>query len=136
MKDRNSVKKKTLKCPHCIRKYKTQEGLDIHIESYHKGKKHPCPKCGILVADKSMRNHLRLHSSRQLLKEARAFNAKVKSRQKHFASASKKIAKRTAKKKTKGTPLVSRSAPPKLKKAKSPWGSPRKSPRGGSQKKK
>ena len=136
MKDKNCVKKKTLKFPHCIRKYKTQEGVDLHIESYHKGKKHPCPKCGILVADKSMRNHLRLHTSRQLLREARAFNSKVKSRQKHFASASKKIAKRTAKKKTEGTPFVSRSAPTKLKKAKSPRGSPRKSPWGGSQKKK
>ena len=122
-KEKNCVKKKTHKCPHCPRKYKTLSGKKYHIEHYHEGKKNPCPQCGLLFASKSMRNHLRLHTSNELLRRARRFNAKLRSRQLHFKEASRKLGKRDPKKET---PLASQSAPPKIRKSKSPC---RRSPR-------
>ena len=98
-KEKNCVKKKIHKCPHCPRKYKTLKGKKYHIKHYHEGKKHPCPQCGILFASKSMRNHLRLHTSNECLRRARRFNAKLRSRQLHFKEASRKLGKRDPKKK-------------------------------------
>ena len=123
-KEKNCVKKKTHKCLHCPRKYKTLTGKKYHIEHYHEGKKNPCPQCGLFFASKSMRNHLRLHTSNELLRRARRFNAKLRSRQLHFKEASRKLGERDPKKKE--TPLASQSAPPKIRKSKSPC---RRSPR-------
>ena len=64
IKDKMCTKKKTHKCPHCPRKYKSEEGKQYHIEHYHQGKKHPCPYCGELFAAKSMNNHLRIHAAK------------------------------------------------------------------------
>ena len=140
-KEQNCIKKKTHKCPHCPRKYKTEEGKQYHIEHYHQGKKHPCPHCGELFAAKSMNNHLRIHAAKRTaakdlvrkaheVKIARRFNLKLRSRQVTFGRASSKIEKRDPRHKEKGVPVVSRSAPAKLRKSKSPrHSSPRKSPK-------
>ena len=140
-KDKNCIKKKTHKCPHCPRKYKTEEGKQYHLEHYHQGKKNPCPHCGMLFAAKSMNNHLRIHDAKrtaagrivkraQELKMVRRFNLKLRSRKVTFGRASAKISKRDPRKKDKDVPAVSRSAPAKLRKSKSPRrSSPHKSPR-------
>ena len=95
----------------------------------------------MLFAAKSMNNHLRIHDAKrttaghivkraQELKIARRFNLKLRSRKVTFGRASAKIAKRDPRKKDKDVPSVSRSAPAKLRKSKSPRrSSPRKSPR-------
>ena len=143
MKDKNCIKKKTHRCPHCPRKFKSEDGKKYHIEHYHEGKKHPCPKCGELYAAKSMNNHLRMHAAKRSaakdlvrkaheIKIARRFNLKLRSRTVTFGRASANISKRDPRQKKKGEPAVSRSAPAKLQKSKSPRrSSPRKSPRTG-----
>ena len=124
LKDENCIKKKTLKCTHCPRKFKSKEGLKYHDEHFHQGKRSPCPKCGTLLPEKSIRNHMRRHSSQQLLTEAKMHHAKVSSRQRYFAYTSRKLAKRQLEQKTRGTSFVTKSAPPKLRKAKSPTKKP------------
>ena len=120
-KDENCIKKKTLKCDHCVRKFKSPEGLKYHVEHYHQGKRSPCPKCGTLLPEKSMRNHMRRHGAQQLLQEARLHVAKVGSaRRRYFAFTSRRLGKMTVKPKSKSTTLATKSAPPKLRKAASP----------------
>ena len=113
------TKKKTKKCPHCVRKFKTNQGLEYHIEHHHQGKKHPCPKCGVLLPDKSMHNHMRRHSSQAILEQARTYQAKVSARQRYFSFTSRRLRKRKPVPKAADT-TVSKSAPAKLKKSRSP----------------
>ena len=140
VKEQNCIKKKTHKCPHCPRKYKTEEGKKYHIEHYHQGKKHPCPHCGVLFAAKSMNNHLRIHAANRAanrllqraheVKLACRFNLKLRSRKVTFGRASAKIGQRDPRPKDKDVPIVSRSASAKLRKSKSPrCSSPHKKPK-------
>ena len=114
------TKKKTLKCQHCTRKFKSQDGLEYHMDHFHKGKRSPCPKCGVLLPEKSVWNHMRRHSAQQILDQARRFHLKLASRQRYFTYTSRRLAKRDpAPKQSAPTPAF-KSAPAKLKCFKSP----------------
>ena len=116
------IKKKTIKCQHCTRKFKSQDGLGYHMDHFHKGKRSPCPKCGVLLPEKSIRNHLRRHSAQQLVAEARRFHAKLATRERYFAYTSRRFSRIPS----------TKSAPAKLiRRFKSPRGSPKKKPKTG-----
>ena len=120
-KDENCIKKKTLKCHHCIRRFKTKEGLQYHVDHYHMGKRSPCAKCGILLPEKSIRNHMRHHGAQQLLQEAKLHAAKVGSaRRRYFAFTSRRLSKMKVDPKSKAGSLATKSAPAKLRKSASP----------------
>ena len=58
------------------------------------GKRSPCAKCGILLPEKSIRNHMRCHGAQQLLQEAKLHAAKVGSaRRRYFAFTSRRLSK-------------------------------------------
>ena len=119
-KRRTLHKEKTLKCQHCTRKFKSQDGLEYHMDHFHKGKRSPCPKCGVPLPEKSIQNHMRRHSAQQILDQARRFHLKLASGQRYFAYTSRRLARRDpAPKSTAPTP-ASKSAPANIKLFKSP----------------
>ena len=106
---------KTLPCPDCAKMFKTQEGLEYHKQQQHQGQKSPCPTCGKMVAEKSMPNHMKIHSGQRALKRAREFRAKTERRKRAFFFPSSILAKRKviARKKA----ATSKSAPAKIRKS-------------------
>ena len=106
---------KTLPCPDCGKMFKTQEGLEYHKQQQHQGQKSPCPTCGKMVAEKSMPNHMKIHSGQKALKRAREFRAKTERRKRAFFFSSCILAKRKviARKKV----ATSKSAPAKIRKS-------------------
>ena len=112
--------KKTRRCPHCIRMYKTRAGVEKHVKEVHTGKKSPCPQCGLKLSEVAMVQHLRRHTTARSLDTARRFANKMKARKTSFGFTSRKLAKRSVISTKK--PAVSRSAPAKLKRSKSPRG--------------
>ena len=85
---------KILPCLDCGKMFKTQEGLQYHKEQQHQGQKSPCPTCGKMVAEKSMPNHMKIHSGQRALKRARDFKAKAERRKRAFFFSSSILAKR------------------------------------------
>ena len=94
------------------------------MDHFHKGKRSPCPKCGVLLPEKSIQNHMRRHSAQQLLDQARRFHLKLASRQRYFAYTSRRLARRDPAPKPTGPTPASKSAPAQLKCFKSSSGSP------------
>ena len=95
--------------------FKTQEGLQYHKEQQHQGQKSPCPTCGKMVAEKSMPNHMKIHSGQRALQRARDFKAKAERRKRAFFFSSSILAKRKviARKKA----ATSKSAPAKIRRS-------------------
>ena len=91
----------------------------------HKGKRSLCPKCGVLLPEKSIWNHMRRHSAQKLLDQARRFHLKLAARQRYFAYTFRRLAGRYPAAKATGPTPASQLAPAKLKCFKSPRGSPR-----------
>ena len=106
---------KILPCPDCGKMFKTQEGLEYHKQQQHQGQKSPCPTCGKMVAEKSMPNHMKIHSGQRALQWARDFKAKAERRKRAFFFSSSVLAKRKviARKKA----ATSKSAPAKIRRS-------------------
>ena len=123
VKSESCTTHKTLKCPKCTRLFKSKEGLDRHISNQHQGKKSPCPTCGLMIAAKSMANHLKKHASQRAVQRAKDFAAKRGRRKTTFQFSSDLLQKRKVRARKKSA--ASKSAPAKLKR------SPRKPKRKG-----
>jgi len=48
-------------CPHCPETYWSKKYLRVHIDSVHRGIKHPCAECGFLATTKA---NLRIHNEK------------------------------------------------------------------------
>ena len=106
---------KTIPCPDCKKLFKTQQGMNYHKEQQHQGKKSPCPTCGKMVAEKSMPNHMKIHSGQRALQRAKDFKAKAERRKKAFYFASSVLAKRKVIARKKAASC--KSAPAKIKRS-------------------